>query len=476
MRVFFRVLCFVIIGLLFFSCSSNPPPQPYNGGYNTGGGSGIYNTGSQQGAYNTGSQPGAYNTGSQPGAYNTGSQPGAYNTGGARVAPSSNDTPFQPGYESYMQEKVDNFLVILDASGSKFLPYNAQIKLKIAKDIVRRLNQKTPNRHLVGGLRRYGFEAGAWSVHTALIYGVANYSRDAFASAIEIVRWAGGKSPLSLAIDKASDDLQSTVGNIALIIVSDGKIYEGDPIDAAHRIKGKYGDRICIYTAQVGNLPWGWDILDKVAKAGGCGYATTSDCLADDKNMTDWADDIFNRGHKMKCRPEPPPPPPAPVEPPPSRERAAEMPPAAPGPCPDEDGDGVCDDRDRCPGTPKGARVDENGCWIIDKVQFDLDRYTIKPEYFSVIDEVIRVMKLNPGLKMKIEGHTCIIASEQYNMKLSHNRAIAVLDYMLKQGIESERLSVEGFAFHKPTASNKSREGRIANRRAEFVQLNFEHR
>ncbi len=471
MRILGRVLCFVMVSLIFFSCRSNPPQQTYNtgGGYSQ---QGAYNTGSQSGAYNTGGQPGAYNTGGQSGAYNTG-RSGNYNTGSQPgVSGSASDAPFQPGYESYMQEKVDNFLVILDASGSKFLPYNAQIKLKIAKDIVRRLNQKTPNRPLVGGLRRYGFEAGAWSVHTALIYGVTNYSRDAFASAIEIVRWAGGKSPLSLAIDKASDDLQSTVGNIALVIVSDGKIYEGDPVDAAHRIKSRYGDRICIYTAQVGNLPWGWDILDKVAKAGGCGYATTSDCLEDEKNMTDWADDIFNRGHKMKCRPEPPK---QIVQPPPSQEKAAEIP-MAPGPCPDEDGDGVCDDVDRCPGTPKGARVDENGCWIIDKVQFDLDRYTIKPEYYSVIDEVIRVMKLNPGLRMKIEGHTCIIASEQYNMKLSHNRAISVLDYMLKQGIEPERLSVEGFAFHKPTASNKSREGRIANRRAEFIQLNFERR
>jgi len=57
----------------------------------------------------------------------------------------------------YMEEEVDNFLVILDASGSKFLPYQQQIKLKVAKDITRRFNQKTPERPLFGGLRRYGW-------------------------------------------------------------------------------------------------------------------------------------------------------------------------------------------------------------------------------------------------------------------------------------------------------------------------------
>lgn len=358
----------------------------------------------------------------------------------------------QPGFESYMEYTVDNFLVILDASGSKYLPYSGQIKLKIAKDIVRRFNQRVPDRSLMGGLRRYGFEAGAFTEKTAIIYGMTNYSRPDFAEAIEIVRWAGGKSPLGLAIDKASDDLASTVGNIALIIVSDGKIYQGDPVQAAHRIKDRYGDRICIYTALVGDLPFGRETLEQVARAGGCGYAVDSDCLIPDKNMDDWVDDIFSRGHKLRCKP-----------------RVKEA--IVTRPCPDEDGDGVCDQDDMCPGTPKGARVDERGCWIIEKVQFDLDKHIIKPRYYPVIDDVVRVMKLNPWLKMKIEGHTCVIASEKYNMKLSHNRAVKVVDYMIKHGIESERVSIKGHAFHKPTASNKTQEGRSLNRRVEFIPI-----
>jgi OOP family OmpA-OmpF porin len=235
---------------------------------------------------------------------------------------------------------------------------------------------------------------------------------------------------------------------MALVIISDGKIYRGDPVAAAQRMKDRYGDRLCIYTAQVGDLPFGRKLLQRIAEVGGCGYYVTSDDLVPDANMDQWVDDIFNRRRGFRPGPR-------------YVERDV-------GPCPDADGDGVCDDQDACPGTPRGAKVDARGCWDIGKVQFVIDRYNVRPQYYPIIDEVVRVMKLNPGLKIKVQGHTCTIASEKYNMKLSYNRAISVSDYMLKQGINSNRISVEGFGFHRPTATNQTEEGRELNRRVEF--------
>lgn len=354
------------------------------------------------------------------------------------------------GLDEYMGI-VENFLVILDASGSKFLPYNGQIKLKIAKDIARRFNDRVPARPLTGGLRRYGFEAGAFTEKTEIIYGMSPYNRSAYRSAIETIRWAGGKSPLALAIDQATNDLTGVAGDIAVVIISDGKIYQGDPLDSARRMKDTYGDRLCIYTALVGDLPFGKQLLYQIAKIGECGYMVTADQLVPDSAMDQWVDDIFNRRRGFG---------PTDWDVDVRVDRA--------GPCLDSDGDGVCDDQDACPGTPRGARVDARGCWDIGRVQFVIDRYNVRPQYYSVIDEVIRVMKLNPGLKIRIQGHTCTIASEKYNMKLSYNRAIAVSDYMIKRGISSERIAVEGFGFHRPTASNQTEEGRSLNRRAEF--------
>lgn len=363
----------------------------------------------------------------------------------------------------YFEEYVDNFLFILDASGSKFLPHEQQIKLKVAKDIARRFNGKTPNRPLFGGLRRYGWEAGAFTTPTSLLYGMTAYNRPAFADAIEIVRWAGGKSPMALAIDKGSDDLARAPADeyLAMVIVSDGKILtdDPDPVMAARRAKERYGDRLCIYTVAVGDdLPFDspdapvqryhekYKLLRDVAREGQCGYMVTADNLVPDDAMATFADDVFTRRRALADRLDE-------------------------GVCPDEDGDGVCDDMDRCPGTPKGAKVDEHGCWILGKVQFDLNKWNIKPEYFEMLDDIARVLTLNPEVQLAVQGHTCTIWTEDYNMKLSHWRAMSVASYLIDKGARPDQLAVEGYGFHRPFASNQTEEGRILNRRAEFRRI-----
>jgi OOP family OmpA-OmpF porin len=399
-----------------------------------------------------------------------GAEGAAPGSGAAAVPPLEGATPddFTVDPESlefgrYFEEFVDNFLVIMDASGSKFLPYQQQIKLKVAKDITRRFNQKTPERPLFGGLRRYGWEAGAFTTPTELLYGMGRYNRADFAEAIEIVRWAGGKSPLALAIDEASDDLSLAPQDeyLALVIVSDGKILKDDPnpVMAARRIKERYGDRICIYTVAVGDdLPFDspdapvqryhekYKLLRDIAKEGQCGYMVTADNLVPDDAMASFADDVFTRRRALADRLDE-------------------------GVCPDEDGDGVCDDVDKCPGTPRGAKVDENGCWILGKVQFDLNKWNIKPEYFEMLNDIARVLVLNPDVRLAVQGHTCTIWTEDYNMKLSHWRAMSVASYLIDKGARPDQLAVEGYGFHRPFASNQTEEGRVLNRRAEFKRI-----
>jgi len=70
--------------------------------------------------------------------------------------------------------------------------------------------------------------------------------------------------------------------------------------------------------------------------------------------------------------------------------------------------------------------------------------------------------------QVNIDGHTCNIWTEKYNMKLSHLRATEVMSYLVRRGVPSSRLSVNGYGLTTPSASNKTEEGRVANRRAEF--------
>lgn len=149
----------------------------------------------------------------------------------------------------------------------------------------------------------------------------------------------------------------------------------------------------------------------------------------------------------------------------------------------DSDGDGVLDDRDKCPNTPAGVRVDANGCpldsgkeasvnpvgsWAIKGIRFDYNKWDIKPEYVGVLDENVTVLEMNPTFTIEIQGHTDSIASEEYNQGLSEKRAESVKGYFVSKGISEGRIATRGFGKLRPIASNDTPEGRAQNRRIEI--------
>ncbi|MDM8525961.1 OmpA family protein [Desulfococcaceae bacterium HSG8] len=140
-------------------------------------------------------------------------------------------------------------------------------------------------------------------------------------------------------------------------------------------------------------------------------------------------------------------------------------------PCPDADGDGVCDEDDDCPDTPRGAYVNARGCWVIENILFDYDKATIKSKYYPDLDHVVEILKKNPYLNVEIQGHTCNIGSKRYNKPLSQRRAKAVYNYFVERGVDPGRLSTIGYWFTKPAASNATEEGRVLNRRVELKPI-----
>jgi hypothetical protein len=140
--------------------------------------------------------------------------------------------------------------------------------------------------------------------------------------------------------------------------------------------------------------------------------------------------------------------------------------------CPiDSDGDGVPDYKDRCPETPVGATVNSIGCWVLRGINFDYNKWDIKPQFVNVLDKNVEVLKQNSNLKIEVQGHTDSIASETYNQMLSEKRADSAKAYLTSQGIDSGRISTRGFGESKPVASNDTPEGRSENRRIEIKIL-----
>ena len=139
----------------------------------------------------------------------------------------------------------------------------------------------------------------------------------------------------------------------------------------------------------------------------------------------------------------------------------------------DSDGDGVPDDQDKCPNTPNGAQVDKDGCWAYHGVFFDFDQYNIKPESKLLFDNAIKVLNINSGLTVEIQGHTDDVGTADYNLKLSERRAQAVKDYLVARGINPSRLTVKGFGMSNPSVPNDSEKGRAYNRRVFFKRTDL---
>lgn len=100
---------------------------------------------------------------------------------------------------------------------------------------------------------------------------------------------------------------------------------------------------------------------------------------------------------------------------------------------------------------------------------FECGSDEISKDSFSDLDLIVEFLKENPNVTVKVEGHTDNIGSEVYNQTLSERRAKLVANYIINKGVDSDRVSTEGFGFSRPIADNDTDEGRAKNRRIEFV-------
>jgi outer membrane protein OmpA-like peptidoglycan-associated protein len=106
---------------------------------------------------------------------------------------------------------------------------------------------------------------------------------------------------------------------------------------------------------------------------------------------------------------------------------------------------------------------------VLKNIFFETDSYTLRPESNVELQKLIDFLQKNPGVQIEIGGHTDNVGSKEYNQNLSHNRAMAVYNYLVERSIAKNRLTYKGYSFDKPIAGNDSPEGRALNRRTEFI-------
>ena len=104
----------------------------------------------------------------------------------------------------------------------------------------------------------------------------------------------------------------------------------------------------------------------------------------------------------------------------------------------------------------------------LDGVTFEFDSATLTPNAEVVLNRIARDLDYHDHVTVEIRGHTDSVGTEEYNMQLSEDRADAVRDYLVEQGIAADRITTRGFGESDPVATNETEKGRRLNRRIEM--------
>lgn len=143
----------------------------------------------------------------------------------------------------------------------------------------------------------------------------------------------------------------------------------------------------------------------------------------------------------------------------------------------DKDSDGVMDYRDVCPNSLPYVRHDENGCMEpnqtirLYEVTFNNGTSILTSAAREELGAIVRALRGQPGLPIRINGHTDALGGTEENRRLSLERAEAVATYLALQGVPTQRLDVKGYGESQPVDTNATAAGRERNRRIEIVLL-----
>ena len=330
-------------------------------------------------------------------------------------------------------QKVDNFLILLDASSSMDSCYQGQQKLHIAKDLVNSMNRTMPDMKLVGGLSAFGTGSCLSNQKSVLTYGMTEYVKDGLFKGVEQVTCAGGNTPLAYSINNAKEILSPTQGKIACIIISDGQAANMDPAPekAVEDLTSEFGDRLCLYTVLIGDDIGGKALLEQIATINKCGFSITADSITSKNDMADFVEKIFLDKACPKIVAK------APAAPPPAL-------------------------------APPVKTVPEKRLETLENIFFNTDKSNIKQTEITKLINVVNILKNNPALKIELDGHTDNRATETYNQTLSEKRVDSVSYYLVRKGISADRIYTSGHGELMPAAPNNSLGNMKLNRRVEI--------
>ena len=333
---------------------------------------------------------------------------------------------------------VSQAVNLFDASGS------SEVTFPESKATFESIVGVMPNgRYSAGNIVFGGFDREAT--------GLSEFNRGKLAAAAKNAPFLEGSSPIFEVIqDDLAGSIRGTSGRAAVVLISDGLAtdYVGRDgaddmtVEAARRLVSSRSGDTCFHTIQTGNDPAGASFLRELASVSGCGSFRNASSLNSAAALQDFSSAVYLGGASA---------------------------PMAEG---DSDRDGVVDSADACPNTLRNARVDPRGCWTLQGVSFAVNSADLAGDSRSILKEDLAVLRSNPAVRIRVDGHTDSDGAEAYNMSLSERRAAAVRDFFVKDGgLQADRFEIKGFGESAPIAPNDGRANKSRNRRVELTVL-----
>jgi OOP family OmpA-OmpF porin len=319
--------------------------------------------------------------------------------------------------------KVDNFIILVDESGSMFVTDQGRVeaKARVGKKILAALNERIPELGYKGAVTVFSPDA--------TLVGPTTFTRDEFGRTMKKLpedgEIYGNMTPLGEALASLDPTLSALSGRTAIIIVSDGDKNIGrDTLAAAGALHAKYPN-VCFHVISLADSQNGRETLSKVNQLGNCVYAEGKELASTPAAIDKFAKDVFYSVEVREVKKEV-------VEVP----AAVQVPPAL----------------------------------SLQTILFDFDKSTLTAEAKKNLDQNIEILKAHPDVKVVIGGYTDSVGTSEYNQKLSERRARAVSDYLVSKGIAPERVQRAAYGESRPVAPNTTSAERALNRRAETIQ------
>jgi OOP family OmpA-OmpF porin len=341
-------------------------------------------------------------------------------------------------------QKVDNLIFMLDDSNSLLHREKGVLRRDLALALLDRLELTIPrNINLAQGLRIFGPNANGYDFKNTLVYGMAQGDKNGLRKLIINNTPADSIfNPLAQALDAEYLEMKRVKGRTAIIIISDfSSPYRQPLLDTADMIDAHYHGRIKVYPVLIGSSPAAFKLASRLPERVGGGFTIRAARLNDSAAISDFMESIlFDIS-------SPPPVISADGKTMPPKPQVIKQPP---------------------PLSYKKLQHDKV-LRVHLKTLFDFDKAVIKPQYQRRLEEVVHFMKKYPDTTTVLAGYTCSIGTEDYNLRLSERRALAVKDYLVRRGVEAGRLAIKAYGESHPIADNSTLAGRIKNRRVVAV-------